>query len=299
MVRTLAVFVVLALAGGDLAHAGVIFSLGNNPHQSGEENVLFSSDQTGSLVTGFTASTNMMVDFSSNSDTLVVTASGQAQLAALDGTVNNVTISLPGGATYESLILNPFLGGSVGSGPATVTVTASDGTYTYTYPEGLEKGQNFLTITASSGKASSARPSRPRRDSKICSSPAYPASRRERPWLNRPRPLCSPGAYWPCGSSGPGRGPAKRPSARVDRRSIEPGNRLIGYARPRRQPAGEPARRSRREAWRAPFQEGISLVTAGAWKSAKCVAYRCIVLHERRETPGRPTGTAPPDRQRE
>jgi len=152
MVRTLAVFVVLALAGGNRAHAGVIFSLGNDPQQSGEQNILFNSDQTGSLVTGVIGSTNMIVDFSSTSDTLDVTASGQAQLAAVDGTVNNVTISLPGGATYQSLILNPFLGGSVDPGSATVTVTANDGTFTYTYPEGLEKGQNFLTITASNGE---------------------------------------------------------------------------------------------------------------------------------------------------
>lgn len=110
-------------------------------------------DQTGSMVTGTTQNTSTTVDFSSTSDTLETTANGQAMVTASDGTINNLTITLAGGETYQSLILNPFLGGSVAPGPATVTVTATDGTFTYGYPSGLGNGNNFLTITTSDGEA--------------------------------------------------------------------------------------------------------------------------------------------------
>ncbi len=149
MIRGPVLLAVVILAGGS-ANAGVIFTLGNVP-LPGEQNILFNSAQSGSMITGITNQTNTIVDFSSSTDTLVVDANGQAQLVALDGTLNGVSITLAGGGGYQSLVLNPFMGGDVAAGPATVTVAASDGTFTYTYPGGLGKGQNFLTITASGG----------------------------------------------------------------------------------------------------------------------------------------------------
>src|SRR4051812_15240183 len=91
------------------AHATVVFTDGNNPQQPGEENVLYGSSQTGSLITGVTNQSHTTVDFSSTTDTLVTTANGQANLTAQDGLINQVTISVPG-STFGDLIINPFLG---------------------------------------------------------------------------------------------------------------------------------------------------------------------------------------------
>lgn len=143
----------LCLVAGFNAYASVVFTLGNDPNQPGEENVLFTSDQTAAMVTGVTNQSGATVDFSSTTDILTVTASGQAMVGASDGAVNNITIALANGATYQDLIINPFLGGSVAAGPATVTVVASDGTFTFDYPGGLGNGENFLTITTSGGES--------------------------------------------------------------------------------------------------------------------------------------------------
>ena len=146
-------FCVVALLSGAIgARAGIIFTPGNSP-QTGQENVLFNSNQTGTSVTGITNQTDTSVTFSSTLDTLSVTANGQAKVTATDGAINDITISLSNGGSYTSLIINPFLGGRISSGPATVTVVANDGTFTYDYPgAGLGNGNNFLTITAISGE---------------------------------------------------------------------------------------------------------------------------------------------------
>ena len=126
--------------------ANVIFTLGNNP-QADEQNILFSTDQIGSTVTGVTNQSLTLVDFSSTTDQLSVTAAGQANLTAVDTLINNITISLPGGGSaYQDLIFNP--GGT--SASATVIVTTNDGVFDFTYD--LGNGQNFLTITTSGGE---------------------------------------------------------------------------------------------------------------------------------------------------
>src|SRR4051794_17731061 len=88
------------------AHATIVFTSGNNP-QPDEQNVLYGSSQSGSTVTGRTNQTNTSVNFTSSTDTLVETAQGQANLTALDGLINQVTISVPG-QTFGDMILNPF-----------------------------------------------------------------------------------------------------------------------------------------------------------------------------------------------
>lgn len=124
----------------------VTFTIGNNPQQN-EENVLLNSGATGTTVFGLTNQTQLQVRFSSTTDTLVEPSSGQARVEALDGLVNNITISVPGG-TFHDLILNPFFG----SGTANVSVlTANNQTFNFAYT--LSNGQNFLTIVADPGTA--------------------------------------------------------------------------------------------------------------------------------------------------
>jgi hypothetical protein len=122
----------------------VTFTLGNNPQQD-EENILLNSGATGITVFGLTNQTQLQVAFSSTTDTLVEPSSGQARVEALDGLVNNITISIPNG-TFHDIILNPFFG----SGTADVTVvTANNQTFTFSYT--LGNGENFLTIVADPG----------------------------------------------------------------------------------------------------------------------------------------------------
>ena len=124
----------------------VTFTIGNNPQQD-EENILLNNGTTGTTVFGVTNQTQLQVAFSSTIDTLVEPSSGQARVEALDGLVNNISISVPGG-TFHDIILNPFLG----SGTANVSVlTASNETFNFSYT--LSNGQNFLTIVAGPGTA--------------------------------------------------------------------------------------------------------------------------------------------------
>src|SRR5580704_18094311 len=101
---TLLLIAIVALAAQ--AFGDAVFQLGNHP-QPNEQNVLFTSDQTGSTVFGFTNQSNTQVQFSSTTDTLVVTSAGQAKVTALDGLVNDITFSVPG-HTFQDFILNPF-----------------------------------------------------------------------------------------------------------------------------------------------------------------------------------------------
>jgi hypothetical protein len=154
MYLAVAVAAVLALTIAPSARAGITFTLGNHP-QPGEENVLFKTTQTGSLVTGFTNHTATEVDFSST-QTLFASAKGQAKIEAVDSKtggqvpVTDLTIALAKG-TYGDLIMNPEITGGIGKkGDATVTVVANDGTFHFTY--GLGNGNNFLTIVATGGE---------------------------------------------------------------------------------------------------------------------------------------------------
>ncbi len=125
----------------------VTFTPGNNP-QSDEENILLNTGETGSTVQGTTNRRHLPVDFSSLTDTLTEPSSGQARVESTDGAINDLTIAMgiPGG-TFGDFIMNPFLGGALNGGPATVTATVlGGGTQTFTYD--LGNGNNFLTIVA-------------------------------------------------------------------------------------------------------------------------------------------------------
>jgi len=136
------VFLGIIICSSTLAKAdSVTFTLGNNP-QPDEENILLNNGTTGTTVFGLTNQTQLQVSFSSTTDMLVEPSSGQARVEALDGLVNNISISIPNG-TFTDVILNPFFG----SGTATVTVlTANNQTFTFSYT--LTNGENFLTIVA-------------------------------------------------------------------------------------------------------------------------------------------------------
>src|SRR5688500_10163688 len=138
----------MLLASMTLPAYAVTFTLGNNPEPD-EQNVLYSAAQTGTSITGLTNQTNTTVLFTST-ETLQTTASGQANLTATDGAINNVTIAVPA-QTYRDLILNPLVGvPGQQSVPATVSVLASNGTFTFDY--NLTQGNNFLTILSDSGQ---------------------------------------------------------------------------------------------------------------------------------------------------
>jgi len=83
------------------AFGDAVFQLGNHP-QPNEENILFGSNQTGSTVFGFTNHSNTQVQFSSTTDTLVVTSSGQAKVTAMDGLVNDITFTYRGTPSLTS-----------------------------------------------------------------------------------------------------------------------------------------------------------------------------------------------------
>jgi len=140
-------FLALIVCSGIRAKAdSVTFTIGNNP-QPNEENVLLSSGATGTTVFGTTNQNQLQVRFTSTTDTLVEPSSGQARVEALDGLLNNITLSIPNGS-FHDVILNPFFG----SGTANVSVvTTTNQTLSFSY--GLSNGQNFLTIVADPGTA--------------------------------------------------------------------------------------------------------------------------------------------------
>jgi len=143
---SLLLFAVFLVSGTPAKADSVTFTIGNNP-QNNEENILLNSGASGTTVFGLTNQTQLQVAFSSTTDTLVEPSSGQARVEALDGLVNNVTISIPNG-TFTDIILNPFFG----TGTANVSVlTANNQTFNFSYT--LSNGQNFLTILADPGTA--------------------------------------------------------------------------------------------------------------------------------------------------
>lgn len=142
------------------ANATITFTPGNNP--SGDVNVLLTDPSTGTTVFGSASGQpQFQVQFSS-SITLTEPSNGQARVQALadDTALTDLMISLTNNYGFGDLIINPFIGGGVGTfADTTVTVTAAEPggapntTSTYTYPSGSGNGNNFLTIVASGGES--------------------------------------------------------------------------------------------------------------------------------------------------
>src|SRR5437763_9047972 len=98
--------------------ADIIFTLGNNPQQPGEENVLLNSAATGSTVTGTLNQSGLLVNFHSITQTLVEPANGQARIEATSGgdqvALMDISFALAGG-TFTDAIFNPAGVGRIGS----------------------------------------------------------------------------------------------------------------------------------------------------------------------------------------
>jgi len=136
--------------------ADITFALGNHPQQD-ELNVLLSSGDSGTTITG--TITGFSVLFSSTQN-LLAPSNGQARVSAdPEGSpLTNLSIALDGGV-YVDIIMNPFMSSCENcvAGNATVTVNALDSNglpeapSIFTYA--LGNGQNFLTIVATNGES--------------------------------------------------------------------------------------------------------------------------------------------------
>lgn len=146
-------FAASLLGAAPSARATVVFTTGNNP--SGEENILFGTNQTGTTITGATNQSQIGVQFVST-QTLETGGIGQAILTpvAPDTVITgNVTFSIPGG-TFTDFIINPTVTGpNAAGGPATIVAVSNDGTFTQDIT--LGNGSNFWTLTTTGGEVMS------------------------------------------------------------------------------------------------------------------------------------------------
>lgn len=136
---------IVGLATSMTARADIIIVSGNIPQT--DENVLLNTGLSGNPIYGTTNQTGFSVRFDSN-ENITAPAMGQARIEAVDGTLNQLRISLPG-ATFTSLILN--IDAAV-AGSVYFTVTENNGQQTFgTFALGAS-GENFFTITAINGQ---------------------------------------------------------------------------------------------------------------------------------------------------
>ena len=138
-------FFALTLCGALTARADIIIATGNNPQP--DENVLLNTGITGNPIFGTTNQTGFSVRFSSN-ENLTAPAMGQARIEAVDGTLTNLTIDIPG-ATFTSLILNID---AAAAGSVNFVVTEDNGQQTAGSFSLGASGENFFTITAINGQ---------------------------------------------------------------------------------------------------------------------------------------------------
>jgi len=132
---------VVSLVFSSAAHAGPILTVGNNPQT--DENVLLNTGLTGNPLFGLTNQTGASVKFLSN-ETIVAPANGQARVAAQDGALSYLDVSVPGGS-FLSLILDLDA-----SADGTVDFSAwdTDGNlFTFNDVSLGGAGNNFFTFT--------------------------------------------------------------------------------------------------------------------------------------------------------
>jgi hypothetical protein len=140
---------------GSVAHADIIFLLGNNP-QSDEENILFNDGagpliEQGTTVTGATQADGLIVYFTGLED-LITPSGGQARVEAVDGAFTSLTFGVQDG-TFGDFILNPNIFGTGQSQVGTIDVTVDqvvgpDAFFSYA----VGPGNNYLTILAINGQ---------------------------------------------------------------------------------------------------------------------------------------------------
>ena len=145
LIFCLSVALLFGLASIGSARADIIIATGNNPQP--DENVLLNTGLTGNPIFGTTNQTGFSVRFSSN-ENITAPANGQARIEAVDGSLTQLTIDLPG-ATFTSLILNID---AAAAGSVNFVVTENNGQQTAgTFALGAS-GENFFTITAINGQ---------------------------------------------------------------------------------------------------------------------------------------------------
>ncbi len=146
----------LVLAGA--ANASMIVQQGNNP-QPNQQNVLLDmvSNQP-TVVMGKTNQSGTAVSFTSSS-ALTSNPQGQATISAASGSFNNLTVALPGGGSFTSLVLSVDLAGNGTSCASCISFSAisnepGGGTANSTSSTfGAGPGQTFFTIVASGGES--------------------------------------------------------------------------------------------------------------------------------------------------
>ena len=138
-------FLALTFAGAMTARADIIIASGNNPQP--DENVLLNTGLSGNPIFGTTNQTGFQVRFSSN-ENLTAPANGQARIEAVDASLRNLTVDIPG-ATFTSLILNVD---AAANGTINFVVTEDNGQQTAGSFSLGASGQNFFTITAINGQ---------------------------------------------------------------------------------------------------------------------------------------------------
>jgi hypothetical protein len=127
------------------ALATITITLKNSP-QTGEQNILFGSSQTGTTIDG----SNLPVVFTSSTspqETLLTGSSGQAQITNNSGgNLLGIDVTAPG-YTFTDFIVDL---NSADNSTIDITVVASDGTFTDSFTG--KHGSNFITIVASDGE---------------------------------------------------------------------------------------------------------------------------------------------------
>jgi hypothetical protein len=131
------------------ARADIDIDDGNNPQT--DENVLLDKGTSGTEVFGQTNQTAIQVRFSTTeAGGLTLPSNGQARVEAGDGTLNNVSVNIPGGS-FTSLIFNAF-NGVEEDGQITISVLLDDGPATPQTFDLDDNGENFFTIVAINGE---------------------------------------------------------------------------------------------------------------------------------------------------
>jgi hypothetical protein len=128
------------------AHSSVIFTLGNT---GGFDTInLAASSSPGTTITGTVNPVpqgNPTLTFTS-SETLVTQGNGQSGIRAETGLINDLTIALANGGTFEGFVLNPLRPSS--GGDLVVSVLTNTGAEVFdTATYGSTNGNNFLTVT--------------------------------------------------------------------------------------------------------------------------------------------------------
>ena len=137
--------------GSQAASAATIISCGGaSSCITDTDNVLLDSATNVTVGTGTTNTTpGVPVEFTSTTDMLNLSASGQATSSAVDEVLNSLTFTLLGGAIFERAEFNLFNGAA---NPLSVTIMTNTGS-SETFDIANANGANRFGVTAGAGEA--------------------------------------------------------------------------------------------------------------------------------------------------